>query len=444
MNKRSLVIILLSTVGLWNFTFWTRPALAEVDTAWVKIYKGPVDQVDIPADLAVDRSGNVYVTGASDDGGEEGSNYDYTTIKYDSSGSQLWIRRYKGPVDGWDWASGIALDAWGNAYVTGGSLDSNGHNDYATVKYDSLGNEVWVRRYDGPANSTDEASCIVVDGAGNIYVTGTSESEDTHDDYVTMKYDADGNHLWVARYNAPDKREDKASRASLDVSGNLYVTGSSGTIKYDTDGNLLWHAAASSSDIATDSGGNIFVIGYRDNHHRGDYVVMKYDSLGNELWVQKYEEGNEWIGKAFALALDDTQNVYVTGRCNGHFVTVKYNSDGKRRWIRKYGGAKTRPNNGAWDVAVDTSGNVYVTGGSYGVGTFDDCVTIKYDSLGNQLWVARYSGPGIAYDMSHRIVVDDSGNVYICGTADGSDAGYDYVTIKYMQTGVVQSETDAR
>jgi hypothetical protein len=443
MNKKSLVILLLSVVGFCSLTFRTSPALAEVDTAWVRIYKGPVDQVDIPADLAVDRSGNVYVTGASDDGGKEGSNYDYTTIKYDASGNQLWIRRYKGPVDGWDWASSIALDGRGNAYVTGESLDSNGHNDYATVKYDSSGNELWVRRYDGPANSTDEASCIVVDGTGNIYVTGTSEGEETDDDYATVKYDTDGNRLWVARYDAPDNGEDKASCAALDVSGNLYVTGSSGTIKYDTDGNPLWHAAASSSDIATDSCGNVFVIGYRNNDHRSNYVVMKYDSLGNQLWVQRYEE-DECISEALALALDATNNVYVTGRCNGDYVTLKCSSDGKRLWVQKYGGVETRPDNGAWDLAVDASGNVYVTGASYRVGTFDDCVTIKYDSVGNQLWVARYNGPSIAYDMSHEIVVDDSGYVYISGTADGSDAGYDYVTIKYVQTGGAQGETDRR
>lgn len=444
MNRRNLVVLLLSIVGLWNCAFWTWPALAEVDTAWVRIYKGPVDGVDIPSDLVVDRYGNVYVTGASDDGEENDSNYDYTTIKYDSSGNRLWVKRYKGPVNGWDWAIDMTLDRWGNVYVTGQSLGSNRHNDYATVKYDSLGNELWARRYNGPANLTDEASSIVVDGAGNVYVTGTSKSEETDDDYVTIKYDADGNQLWVARYNASDNGKDKASRAALDVSGNLYVTGSSGTIKYNTDGNLLWHAAANSSDIATDSCGNVFVIGYRDNFQHSGYVTTKYDSLGNELWVQSYEGEGKWIGEAFALALGGAGNVYVTGRCNGDYVTLKYGSDGNQLWVQKYGGTKKRSENGARDVAVDASGNVYVTGASYSAGTHDDCVTIKYDPLGNQLWVARYNGPSSAYDSSYDVVVDGCDNVYISGSADGSNAGYDYVTIKYVQTGRVQNKTGTR
>ena len=416
------------------------PALAEsVDTAWVRIYKGPVDGVDIPSDIVVDASGNVYVTGASDDGGEYGSNYDYTTIKYDASGNRLWVKRYKGPVDGWDWAIDMALDASDNVYVTGQSLDSNGGNDYATVQYDSSGNELWARRYDGPAKGTDEASFVVVDSSGNIYVTGTSEGEGTDDDYATIKYGPDGSELWVARYNGPDSGRDVASSVALDRSTNLYVTGSSGTIKYDNDGNKLWHRRRGSSDIAIDGSGDVYVIGFR-----AGYVTIKYDSLGNELWVQRYEEAGKWQGGAFAITLDSSCNVYVTGEGDNDYLTVKYDSDGNQLWAKKYDGTAKYSEDKAFDITVDVFGNVYVTGVSDGSGTREDGVTIKYDSSGNQLWVARYDGPENGFDGASDIVVDASGNVYVSGSANGSDAGYDYVTIKYVQTSDSPTGSGAR
>jgi hypothetical protein len=84
-------------------------------------------------------------------------------------------------------------------------------------------------------------------------------------------------------------------------------------------------------------------------------------------------------------------------------------------------------------MALDSSGNIYVTGGSVASGTSDDCVTIKYDTSGNQLWVARYNGPANSIEYTEAIAVDSSGNVYVTGPSQGSGTDDDYVTIKYSQ-----------
>jgi len=110
-----------------------------------------------------------------------------------------WVRRYNGPGNRNDWASALALDGSGNVYVTGGSYGNGPHFDYATVKYDSSGNQRWVQRYNGPGDSTDYVYAIVVDGSGNVYVTGGSFGSGTSWDYATVKYDSSGNQLWVQR-----------------------------------------------------------------------------------------------------------------------------------------------------------------------------------------------------------------------------------------------------
>src|SRR5438874_9524145 len=97
----------------------------------------------------------------------------------------------------------MAIDAAGNVYVTGNSLGIGTGYDYATVKYNSSGTQQWVTRYNGPANRDDYGNAIAVDSSGNVYVTGWSPGSGTDYDYATIKYNSTGQQQWVARYNGP-------------------------------------------------------------------------------------------------------------------------------------------------------------------------------------------------------------------------------------------------
>ena len=156
-----------------------------VQEAWVARYNGPGNYVDQAAAVAVDDSGNVYVTGGSY--GSDGSS-DYATIKYNAAGQEEWIARYNGPGDGNDVAVAIAVDGSGSVYLTGSSEGSGGFPDYATINYSSNGQEQWVARYNGPDAFFDEATAIAVDSSGNVYVTGSSYDSDSTSDYATIKY----------------------------------------------------------------------------------------------------------------------------------------------------------------------------------------------------------------------------------------------------------------
>ena len=148
------------------------------------------DSTDEADAIAVDGSGNVYVTGRSY---VVGTDFDYCTIKYDASGTEAWVRTYNGPANGYDNATDIAVDESGNIYITG---ESGGiGSDYATLSYDPDGNVRCVGRYNGPGNASDVAQSMAVDDSGNVFVTGYSGGSGTSNDYCTIKYVQNGNYV---------------------------------------------------------------------------------------------------------------------------------------------------------------------------------------------------------------------------------------------------------
>jgi len=447
MKKKSRVIISLVILSAMLLTL--SGTVQAAPAQWKKRYNGPLNYTDHAFAIAVDGSGNVYVTGNSQG---PGTGADYATIKYNSSGKRQWVRRYKGPGGG-DYANAIAVDGSGNVYVTGYSEGSGTDNDYATIKYDTNGVRQWKRRYNGPGNGNDAAYAIALDGSGNVYVTGKSTGSSTSWDYMTIKYDSNGVRQWKRRYNGRGNYADVAHAIAVDGSGNVYVTGRStgsgtdydyATIKYDTNGVRQWvrrykrpgNYADVAHAIAVDASGNVYVTGYSTGSGTDyDYATIKYNSSGKRQWKRRYNGPGNDDDYAEAIALDGSGNVYVTGYSTGSdakydYATIKYNSSGKRQWKRRYNGPK-KSHDQASAIAVDGSGNVYVTGQSIGLGTYNDYATIKYDTSGVRQWVKRYNGPGNNIDMAQAIAVDGSGSVYVTGYSMGSGTNYDYATIKY-------------
>jgi hypothetical protein len=234
--------------------------------------------------------------------------------------------------------------------------------------------------------------------------------------------------VWTTNYaSGLTSFDDYGVAIAIDASRNIYVTGSShndySTIKYDSSGAEKWVARYDgpgnsydqATTIAVDASGNVYVTGesYVAGSTYDDYATVKYNSSGTQQWVARYD-GPERDDKATAIAVDASGNVYVTGESDGSgtyydYATVKYNSSGAEQWVARYDG----PGNSedyATGIAVDSSGNVYVTGASYSSNTFFDYATVKYDTLGAEQWAARYDGPGYT-DFAYAIALDASGNV---------------------------------
>jgi len=385
--------------------------------------------------IAVDAYGNSYITGYFRESATFGtttltSSSDYGSdifvAKMDINGNWLWAKQ-AGGTD-YHGGYGIAVDANGNSYVTGyfsGSatfgtttLTSSGYDDIFVAKLDSSANWLWAKQAGG--TSSDIGYGIAVDAYGNSYVTGYFKSSSCsfgtitltssgYEDIFVAKLDINGNWLWAKQ--AGGTSEDGGTSIAVDANGNSYVTGS------------FKESANFGTTTLTSSGS-------------WDIFVAKIDHNGNWLWA-KQAGGTDNDG-GISIAVDDNGNSYVTGgfygsSCSFSTITLinssieysdifvaKIDYNGNWLWAKQAGGTGY---DAGYGIAVDTNGNSYVTGefdgsATFGTTTFtssggSDIFVAKLDSNGNWLW-AKQAG-GTDDDYGKGIAVDNNGNSYVTG-----------------------------
>lgn len=439
---------------LFLILFTSSAILSQVHQEWFNSYNGTADFNDYLHSMVIDRSGNIYVTGFSS---ETVSGNDYCTIKYSPSGIQKWIKLYNGPENGSDDARSIAVDDSGNVYVTGHSYPGlNSYSDYCTVKYDSLGNQKWAVRYNGKANLDDFALAVSVDKMGFVYVTGYSKTVNSEDDIVTIKYNSFGDQIWESSYNGPENTEDGGISIITDNTGNVYVAGESYsfsssydfvTLKYNSAGIQQWvvrfdgtaHSDDAMKKIAIDRFGNVIISGKSSGiDSKSDFATIKYNSDGVQQWVSRFNSNANMQDIPSDMKIDTAGNIYVTGQSRAldekyKIATVKYNNDGVEQWNvieddGNYGAGRS--------LALDRSGNVYSAGFEI-IDNYAVLVTLKYNSSGVRIWRINYNGNKLSDNFASGIVTDCIGNIYVAGTGNN-----DFVTIKYSQTvGVINTNT---
>ncbi|HWQ92918.1 MAG TPA: hypothetical protein VN673_14675 [Clostridia bacterium] len=381
---------------------------------------------EVVEDLAVDRAGNIFVTGSSGVIGFQ----DFATVKYSGTGMPLWTNRYRGPGSGYYLPRAIAVDSNGNAIVTGFSKG----NGCATIKYSGGGVPLWTNHLN--ASSTKD---IAVDANGNIFVTGGDG------DFITVAYSNAGAPLWTNRYHGPGIGNDGAKAIAVDGSGNAIVTGAStgisgsagiATIKYAGGGVPLWTNRyesvyySSASAVVADGSGNVFISG---GGGYGYCTLIKYSGAGAPLWTNVFPS----IGGG-VLAVDSSGNLYVAATSpsivstNYDFLTRKYSGSGVALWSNRFNGPDD-VDDYVFSLALDGSGNVFVHGQSIyseaGEGYFLNFMTLGYSNGGVPLWTNVYANGW--FTAAKAVAVDANGNVVVAGDTLAFTSTDDFVIIKY-------------
>ncbi|UOK43900.1 MULTISPECIES: SBBP repeat-containing protein [Flavobacterium] len=547
----------------WNDIF-----LAKFDAAGNYMYANALGglQHDNGSGIAVDGSGNAYVTGgfcyiadfdpsAATANLISGGGQDNCFIgKYSSTGNYIWAKSLGGYDSLPDYAEGhgITRDALGNTYVVGiftGTVDFDPSGEVANLvsfdgmydiffaKYDASGNYVFAKSFGGSGQQFGNS--IAIDGSGNIYITGNFASTTDFDpsagvanlsssgqgDIFLAKYDVSGNYVYAKKLGGADHDEDRC--IVVDASGNAYVTGFfSGTAdfdpsagvanlssagqrdiflaKYDSSGNYVYAkkiggaSSDESHDIAIDTGGNAYITGYFQNTvdfdpsagvanlvSAGDQdaFLAKYDTSGNYVYAISIGGTSSELGRG--IAVDGNGNTYVTGFFRGEadfdpsagvanltstggysdVFLAKYDSSGNYVYAKKIGGTYGVDSR---DIAVDGSGNAYLTGSFAGTVDFDPSAGVanlkgsgwaeifiaKYDGSGNYVYAKSMGGYG--EDIGYSLAIDGVGNIYITGSFqntadfDPSVSTYNLTTLhnkaifvaRYNETGTTMGVND--
>jgi hypothetical protein len=369
-------------------------------SAKIELRQFGTSENDFAQDIAVDNNGNIYLAGFTYGSlnGKNAGNDDAFVHKYNSSGTELWTRQFG--TSGYDLATSIALDKSGNVYVAGyttGSLNSTnaGSWDLFIRKYNSSGTELWTNQFG--TSDYDISTSLAVDSKGDVYMSGITlgsignTAAGSYDVFL-CKYNSIGTELWIRQFGTPS--HDEIRSIALDGGGNVYVAG-------HTNGLLS-----------------------KNSYGSFDCIIRKYDTSGAEIWTWQF--GSPEADYAYSIALDVKGNIYVAGETIGTLGTTnagisdafvrKYNSTGTEIWTKQFG---TSNRDEVRSIAVDGSGNVYITGLSRGSpNTNSDIFINKYNSSGTEIWTQQFGTP--VSDFVNSLKLDGSSSVYIAGETVGA------------------------
>jgi uncharacterized delta-60 repeat protein len=423
------------------------------DTLWVRRFNGLRDRDDKPTGILCDRQGNVIVTGYTY---APETDFNFLVIKYDSLGNLLWYRNYGSSFNSEDRVWAAALDTAGNIYVTGGTIADPAHNwDYQTIKYSPAGETAWLRRYDSPFHGEDKPRAIGVDDSGNVYVTGESRGRDHDWDFLTIRYNSKGDTVWTRRYDGSYHHDDLAGALAIDRQGNVIVAGKSAdeyrtpeiaVVKYDPGGRPRWiqrlQGTGSSPNWPTrmklDARGDCYVCGAVSNAGASyDYVLGKCSPDGKLLWSRTYDGPGHRIDIANALDFDAQGNILVTGQSMGtqsfsDYATIKYTPTGDTLWVRRYDGP-VHGEDRAQAVAVDENDMVYVTGGSVKARPYEGYLTVACNAQGDSLWTRDWPSLGSGDSRAVAATIASGRRLIVTGYWLNQNGNFDVVTIAYRR-----------
>jgi hypothetical protein len=404
---------------------------------WVAATQAGGTDIDSSESIAVDSSGNSYITGSFFSNSitfgsitlTNSGRDDIFVAKLDSNVTWSWANKAGG--NGYDDATGIAIDTNGNGYVTGhfensisfGSsiLTSQGAEDIFIAKMNSSG--VWLWQKTAGGQNSDKSMGICVNSDGNSYITGyffssnisfgnttLGNSNNENPDLFISKLDSSGNWQWAKQ--AEGRSTIDVVDIVVDNNGNSYISGNFQSSKLTWGNSTLYNSGQSDIFVAKMSNNGVFLWAKQAGGQYGDTCFnMTIDGSG-DIYLTGYFFGNITFGTTPSTTL--TSNGY------SDIFIAKIDSDGNWLWAKQAGGPSS---DFCYGIAVDANENIYVTGCFVYNITFggitlsgyadEDIFIAKTDSNGNWLW-AKKAG-GLIDNFGNSISVDNAGNCYAYG-----------------------------
>lgn len=369
---------------------------------WVAEFDGAANGVDQAGGIVIDNNGDVFITGYTFTG--SGNDYDMVTEKYSGvDGSLMWNQIYTG-TNNFDFSKDIVIDSQQDVYITGQLEAGSGDINMVTVKYNNAGTFQWDDTYNSSGSDFDSPVCLAMDGSDNIYMVGYSENGSDETDYLIRKYNSAGAIQWTQRYDNANGPDEPRTAVYDPANDRVLITGST----------------------------------FITTAFKLDYWTLSLDaSNGAMVWDMNYNGTETDDDIPTGIDVDLAGNTYITGKSKGigtnfDYVTIRYDVDGTEHWVDRFqisGNGLDNPT----DVFASDNGDLFITGYSYNGSTNNDYLTIKYDTLGGVIWSTRFDGPASNVDNALAMAVDPTGNIYVTGNSQGASTNWDYSTIKYCQ-----------
>lgn len=378
----------------------------------------------------------------------------------------VWNTTYNGTGNFRDEAAAVAVDADGNAIVTGTSDGAAGLPEITTLKYSAIdGTVLWQRRRPAPSGITETSRFIATDSSGSVIVVGAGRSQNLSYTYAAKYRGTDGALLWE-RIDPIHLNSFIDNGIAVDSKDNvILIGGDKGVwriVKYAAaDGASIWDRQYKISEVdeggpnsvAVDAGGNVIVCGSMltagVDLNSYSYTAKYSATDGAVLWERRYNSLGMRYNTAGVLAVDAFGNAIVSGISAGPSAGTPYRikyaaADGALLWETRDDQWSYLFNRHPVAISLDASGNVFIasdTDSLAGPNT-SSCSTSKYDATtGSLIWEKRYNAPDGYYDNPTSLAVDKAGNVFTAGYSRGLGGYDDFFVVHYQASdGVLLSE----
>ncbi len=404
---------------------------------------GPRNNDDARA-LVVDRYGNSYVAGYAQG---------IAVIKYNPHGESLWSRTWTRVRYSKYGGMAAELDSDENVIVVT-AVYKDLYNGFCILKYTSEGEFLsdttyWHSRSSQPVPDISPLNAAI-DRSNNIYVGGTAGNDSTQTDIITCRYGHTGNLKWSRYFDGQRHDSDEGRALTMDRAGRVLVAGrvqdashhwNAVVLKYDTAGTLLWSYSympntnyqSWANDIGVCSNNDIYIAGWQQYYGQPDQsLVVKLNSSGDTIWTR----GDS--SEAHGLAVDNADNVFVTGEVARTLRTWKYGPSGQLQWKDDYRTVDTMSTYGRLACLAPNQG-LYAAGWRWaGLGR-NDFFVVRYSPAGQKMWSAFTDSSDLFNDKPSAADLDPWGNIILTGRSRNRDTGYDdFLTMKFRASGAVE------